>query len=248
MAARGGVVFVVGAILLLPWVSRGLARSAPARSVLAASLAMSVVVGVVAMFGRADPMEATGRLPVSPVKALTAQDFAPSGDWPAYGGTWAGQRYSSLTDITPSTVARLKVAWTFHTGDIRQPGDPVETTYELTPIKVGDKLFVCTPHDIAIALDPDSGRALWRFDPHIREAKNLQHLTCRGVSYHEAANATGACARRIFLPTAPACSRSMRTPASRAPISATAARSTCGRACPTPRRRSASTTPPRRRW
>ncbi|HLG47003.1 MAG TPA: membrane-bound PQQ-dependent dehydrogenase, glucose/quinate/shikimate family [Reyranella sp.] len=202
MAARGGVVFVVGVVLLLPWASGRLARASLARGVLAASLLASAIVGVVAMFTSADPMEVAGTLPIERVNG--AADGGGSGDWTAYGGTWAGQRYSPVSDIKPSNVASLKVAWTFHTGDTRKPSDPIETTYELTPIKVGDKLFVCTPHDIAIALDPDSGKELWRFDPHIREAKNLQHLTCRGVSYHEAANATGECAKRIFLPTADA--------------------------------------------
>ncbi|MGE5150800.1 MAG: membrane-bound PQQ-dependent dehydrogenase, glucose/quinate/shikimate family [Rhodospirillaceae bacterium] len=203
MAARGGVVFLLGVVLLLPWISGRLPRSALGRGVLAASLLASVIVGVVAMFTSADPMEATGTLPFERVTAA-AGDPSRSGDWSAYGGTSAGQRYSPLTDVTPSNVSTLKVAWTFHTGDIKRPGDPIETTYELTPIKVGDKLFICTPHDIAMALDPDSGRALWRFDPHIRKAKNLQHLTCRGVSYHAAADASGACAKRIYLPTADA--------------------------------------------
>jgi quinoprotein glucose dehydrogenase len=205
MAARGGVVFVVGLVLLLSWTSGRLPHAALARGVLAASLLASAIVGVVAMFTSADPMEAAGTLPLERVNgAAGGGGAASSGDWTAYGGTSAGQRYSPLTDIKPSNVATLKVAWTFHTGDIKRAGDPIETTYELTPLKVGDKLFACTPHDIAIALDPDSGRELWRFDPHIREAKNLQHLTCRGVSYHAAADAMGACARRIFLPTADA--------------------------------------------
>ena len=206
MAARGGVVFVIGIVLLLPWISGRLPRAALGRSVLAASLLASVIVGVVAMFTSADPMETTGRLPLERVNAAAdgGKTGARIGDWMAYGGTSAGQRYSPLADITPSNVANLKAAWTYHTGDIRRSDDPVETAYELTPLKVGDKLFVCTPHDIAIALDPDDGRELWRFDPHIREAKNLQHLTCRGVSYHETGDATGACAKRIYLPTADA--------------------------------------------
>jgi quinoprotein glucose dehydrogenase len=201
MAARGGVIFLLGIVLLL--MSGWLPRAALAQGVLAASLLASAIVGVVGMFTSADSLEATGRLPLERVNAAT-DGGARAGDWGAHGGTWAGRRYSPLTDVTPANVATLKVAWTFHTDDIKGPNDPFETTYELTPIKVGDKLFICTPHDIAIALDPDSGRELWRFDPHTREAKNLQHPACRGVSYHEVADSPEACAKRIFLPTADA--------------------------------------------
>jgi glucose dehydrogenase len=39
-------------------------------------------------------------------------------DWPAYGGTYAGQRYSPLAQITPDNVGKLKRAWMIHTGDL----------------------------------------------------------------------------------------------------------------------------------
>lgn len=47
------------------------------------------------------------------------------------------------------------------------------------------------------------------YDPKIDERPNLQHLTCRSVSYHEqeqgsASPPNGECPRRIFLPTADA--------------------------------------------
>ncbi len=211
MAARGGVVFLIGLWLLLPFVWRRLLPSVGARAALAFSLVVAAAVGLVAMSGSRQPMEVAGALPTEQINsAADGADGTRAEDWPAYGRSWWGDRYSPLADITPANVPKLKVAWTFHTGDIKKKDDPVETTYELTPIKVDGKLFVCTPHDIAIALDPDTGRELWRFDPRIHEARNLQHLTCRGVSYHEAAPgaaadaAGGACSKRIFLPTADA--------------------------------------------
>ena len=80
-----------------------------------------------------------------------------------------GQRYSPLAQITPANVGQLKVAWQFHTGDLRgRPGDPVETTYEVTPLKVGDRLFLCTPHQSVIALDATTGAQVWRYDPQIQ--------------------------------------------------------------------------------
>jgi len=150
-------------------------------------------------------MALAGRLPTDVVAAVPA-DYGgvAAGDWAAYGRSSYGDRYSPLNDITPENVAKLEIAWTFHTGDIRQPDDPLETTYELTPLKVDGKLFICTPHDLAMALDP---KEIWRFDPKIRKAPNLQHLTCRGVSYYagqQDAAAGAPCRQRIFLPTADA--------------------------------------------
>jgi quinoprotein glucose dehydrogenase len=71
----------------------------------------------------------------------------PAGDWRAYGRTPYGDRYAPLDQITTENVDRLEAAWTYHTGDTRRPSDPEETTYELTPLKVGDTLYLCTPHN-----------------------------------------------------------------------------------------------------
>ncbi len=214
LAARGDVVFLIGAWLLLLWLA-GALRVHEQRLLawryaglgLSAALIVAAAVGVAALTSSSYPMRADGQLPgekigTAPAKAAGIADA----DWPAYGRSWFGDRYSPLADITAQNVATLKPAWTYHTGDIRGPHDPLETTYELTPLKVDGKLFVCTPHDLAMALDPDTGKELWRFDPKIKEAPNLQHLTCRGVSYHEAAAgaASADCPKRIFLPTADA--------------------------------------------
>ncbi len=129
----------------------------------------------------------------------------PADDWPAYGGTAFGQRYSSLADITPESIGRLTHAWTFHTGDQRGETDPAETTFQVTPLKIGELLYLCTPHSIAIALDAASGEERWRHDPQVVVGKSSQHLTCRGLAYH--AEPPGSplegdgCAQRIFLPT-----------------------------------------------
>ncbi len=156
------------------------------------------------------PHDITGSLPAAGT-APTPQNYAgvADGDWGAYGRSNYGDRWSPLADITPDNVAKLDVAWHYHTGDLPQPGDPGETTFELTPLKIADRVYICTPHDFAIALDAETGKEIWRYDPEITVQPNLQHLTCRGVSYHSAANGgeaatNGACPERIFLPTADA--------------------------------------------
>ena len=101
----------------------------------------------------------------------------------------------------------LQVAWTFRTGDLKTPNDPGEITNEVTPIKVRDTLYLCTAHQILFALDAVTGKEKWKFDPELKPNPTFQHVTCRGVSYHEtpaaadAGNAAPAlCARRIILP------------------------------------------------
>ncbi|HEY4163885.1 MAG TPA: glucose/quinate/shikimate family membrane-bound PQQ-dependent dehydrogenase [Dongiaceae bacterium] len=175
------------------------------------SLLLAAVVGIVAMLLQHDNLAGTLTSSVQ-LAAGDSSDIAPShiaeagNDWRAYGGSEAGDRYSSLTQITPDNVGKLKVAWTYHTKDIRGPNDPIESTYELTPLKVGDSLYLCTPHDQVIALDAETGAEQWKYDPQMKEVQALQHLTCRGVSYHDsgASGAPGDCGKRIFLPTADA--------------------------------------------
>jgi quinoprotein glucose dehydrogenase len=213
LVARGDVIFVLAVLLLTPWVRRGLdgqpdAAGTPLLGSRAIPLGLSLLAAAVAgaMSLSHDPHAISGRLPAPPVSAATSLATA-TPDWIAYGHTNAGDRFSPVAQITPANVAGLRVAWTYRTGDLRGPHDPSETTFELTPLKVGNSVYICTPHDWAIALDAVSGRPLWRFDPHIREAANLQHLTCRGVSYHSGppdAASGGECPQRIFLPTADA--------------------------------------------
>ena len=133
----------------------------------------------------------------------------PDEDWRAYGRTQFGQRHSPLAQITPANVTKLKVAWTFRTGDLPGKNDPVETTFEVTPIKVRDTLYLCSQHQRLFAVDARTGKLRWSFDPVVQNNPTFQHLTCRGVSYHETApgavDTAGAavptdCLHMIFLP------------------------------------------------
>jgi quinoprotein glucose dehydrogenase len=122
-------------------------------------------------------------------------------DWLAFGRTAGGDRYSPAAQITPANVGSLQVAWRLRTGD--RPGvyrgERAAHTFETTPLKIGDILYLCTPHNVVFALDADTGRQVWRFDPKVN-TKGAALLACRGVSYFEAA-AAGDCARRIIFGT-----------------------------------------------
>ena len=83
-------------------------------------------------------------------------------DWPVTGGTPANERYSPLTQINTDNVARLRVAWVYHSGDAK-PDD--HTEIQATPIVVDGVLYATTPTLAVVALRADSGTRLWRFDP-----------------------------------------------------------------------------------
>ncbi|KAF0568848.1 Glucose dehydrogenase, PQQ-dependent [Psychrobacter nivimaris] len=108
----------------------------------------------------------------------------PDGEWSAYGRTDYGQRYSPLDKINTDNVKDLELAWQIQTGDVKGPNDVGETTYQATPLKIGNALYLCTPHNWVLALDADSGETLWKFDPQVEENLQRQHQTCRGVSYY----------------------------------------------------------------
>lgn len=208
LAARGDVIFMTGLFLLTPWVTRWLSpyagedrslprtlqldRSTPGlrigKSALAASLALFLVVSVASWFHDAHEIKASAAPPVAvPSPDDGSRGATPPDEWHAYGRTGYGQRYSPLGQITPANVAGLQVAWQYRTGDVRgREGDPEETTFQATPLKIGNRLFFCTPHQSVIALDATTGAEIWRYNPQIQGQLALQHLTCRGLSYQPA--------------------------------------------------------------
>ena len=216
LAARLDIIFPLGLWLLTPWITRGLGRDTlvtrkpPTGLLWLASLLSVIVLGIGLC---SDYHDINGSLATAVAGAAGAvspnDDKQPDEDWRDYGRTQFGQRYSPLKQITPANVKNLKVAWTFRTGDLPGKNDPVETTFEVTPIKVNDTLYLCSQHQRLFALDAKTGTLRWSYDPKVQDNPTFQHLTCRGVSYHEtvagAVNADGTpaptdCPRTIFLP------------------------------------------------
>ena len=205
LTPRLDVLFFFGVWLLLPFVYRHLilptAGAAPA---LCAVLAITVVALAWAVFN--DPQEINGALTADATTPTATSSTIPDADWPAYGRNQEGQRYSPLKQINDKNVGQLKEAWSFQTGDVKRPSDPGEITNEVTPIKIRDTLYLCTAHQQLFALDATTGKQKWKFDPRLDTDPSFQHVTCRGVSYHEATadNATpdvvSDCPRRIILP------------------------------------------------
>lgn len=130
---------------------------------------------------------------------------APDVAWPFYGGDQGGQRYSPAAQIRPDNVTALKVAWRWSTGDLASKGPAIRhSAFENTPIMAGGRIYVCSPFNEVAALDPGSGRALWRYDPKIdTSVRYPNEFNCRGLAYwrDDAAAAGAPCAERVFMNT-----------------------------------------------
>jgi quinoprotein glucose dehydrogenase len=127
-------------------------------------------------------------LPLLAFLALSAETSPPDGaDWPTYGHDKGGQRASPLKQITPANVSTLKTAWVYHmkpaadvavsTPDAAQraqegiatppPGGPPArkrsrfTGSQVTPLIISGKMFITTPYNRVVALDPVTGKEIW---------------------------------------------------------------------------------------
>ena len=112
---------------------------------------------------------------------LQAADRPAEGDWPTWGRSNAGTRFSPSRQITADNVVTLKLAWMFRTGDLPRSRWGAETT----PLKVGDSLYLCSARNQVIALDAATGAARWRFDPKVKAASIPDTAACRGVAYYQ---------------------------------------------------------------
>jgi quinoprotein glucose dehydrogenase len=88
-------------------------------------------------------------------------------DWPAYFHDPAAQRYSPLTQINTANVSKLKLAWQYGVDaksvDLNS-GSRLLTGTEAVPIMVGGVLFTPTVHHNIVALEPETGKEIWKYD------------------------------------------------------------------------------------
>jgi quinoprotein glucose dehydrogenase len=109
---------------------------------------------------------------------------AQESDWQQYGGDAGNTRYAPLAQITPANVPQLKPVWIFHTGDISTGHDGMQRSgFETTPLFLDNRLYLTTPFNRVIALDPISGKQLWSHDPKIDRTQDYgDGLINRGVA------------------------------------------------------------------
>jgi quinoprotein glucose dehydrogenase len=106
---------------------------------------------------------------------VTAATAASPTDWPEYGKDPGGMRYSTLTQITPANVNRLKVAWTYGMNPQPVPGQPRAAVGNATggrgrvpqssasPVMVDGVLYLPTPYGRVVALNADTGKQIWAY-------------------------------------------------------------------------------------
>ncbi|WP_312410892.1 membrane-bound PQQ-dependent dehydrogenase, glucose/quinate/shikimate family [Comamonas sp.] len=217
LAARIGLPAVLGMLiaLVVPYL-RGSERCAHIKGAsrgTAALLALGIVGAFIAAFQ-----------PIWTVKPGAepeiAQGYQPGDDhanWTNYGRTPDGTQFATADQITPGNVKGLQVAWTFRTGDFAFGGKENQNT----PLQIGNVLYACTPSNQVFAIEADTGKQLWTFDPKVNSGFSPTWQRCRSLAYYElpqtaesapapktpAASApvtppSGACARRIYLTTA----------------------------------------------
>ncbi|MGO8718590.1 MAG: PQQ-binding-like beta-propeller repeat protein [Acidobacteriaceae bacterium] len=101
-------------------------------------------------------------------------------EWPSYGQDPGGQRFSPLKQINPANVQQLQRAWTYQV-----PGFPESgvVAFENTPLMVDDVLYFAVPTGQAIAIDAETGKQLWVFNPLSGVSVQPNPVPNRGVAY-----------------------------------------------------------------
>lgn len=203
LAGRLGVVtglVVAAAIAFVLW--RTPPRSAWRRAtVVGVTATVVALVAVVAVHwerteeAAAASAETTGvGIGEPPAQGDTAAPARDAGrEWPAFGGTTLGRRYSTLSQINTGNVGRLREAWTFRSGDLDPGEGRVFYSSQNTPIKAGDLLYTCTSSNQVHALDPGTGEVRWHFDPQVpsRTMESLFSAACRAIAYFDDGDPAG---------------------------------------------------------
>ena len=113
----------------------------------------------------------------------------PVADWAAYGAVGGGGRYSPLTQVTAANVDDLEVAWVYHTGDYADGSTGLApSSFQNTPIVVDGTMYICTPRNRVIALDPNTGEERWAYDPGTQITSPVLALTANTLPSRPATN------------------------------------------------------------
>ncbi len=134
-----------------------------------------------------------------------ADSWAGPGTWSTFNGDLRAQKFSPETQITPGNVKSLEMAWQYHTGDVSDgSGDKPKSVWSATPLFVNDTVYLGTPFYRIMALEPDTGKVKWTFDPHaVLKALTQPELKNRGVAYWQAEDPKPgeACQKMVYIGT-----------------------------------------------
>jgi quinoprotein glucose dehydrogenase len=99
------------------------------------------------------------------ILALVAAAAYGQNDWPTFGRDMAGTRFSPLRQVTPQNVSSLQRAWTFHMNPARKENDaPGGRVWGASPLVIDGMMFLTTPYNRVVALEPETGKELWAYE------------------------------------------------------------------------------------
>jgi quinate dehydrogenase (quinone) len=102
--------------------------------------------------------------------------------WRYYGHDPGGARFSPLKQINTTNVDRLQRAWTY---ELEPSANSGIEAFESTPLMVDDVLYFSTQTSRAIAVDAETGKQLWLFDPFRGVGDEMRPVPNRGAAYWE---------------------------------------------------------------
>ena len=124
-----------------------------------------------------------------------------AGEWRAYAKDNASTKYSPLDQINRDSFKDLRIAWRWSSVDDELLN--IDTSlwtmvYEATPLMVDGVLYTSTSLSQVAAIDPKSGRTIWKYDPETYKngAPPGLGFVHRGVAYWEDGDD-----KRIFIGT-----------------------------------------------
>src|SRR5262245_11767089 len=93
-------------------------------------------------------------------------------------------QHSPLASIHRGNVSRLRIAWTYRTGEplTRLSGGGRPPAFEATPVYADGLLYIGTPCGRAIAIEAATGKQRWSFDARIDTKGNFGDFANRGVA------------------------------------------------------------------
>ena len=84
--------------------------------------------------------------------------MASDSNWAIWGGNYAGNRYSNLSQINAANAAKLRPEWTFSTGVLRG--------HEGGPLVIGETMYVHTPFPNKVfAINLNDQSVIWQYEP-----------------------------------------------------------------------------------
>ncbi len=89
-------------------------------------------------------------------------DSVANGEWLTWGGDAGFQRYSPLDQINADNVKTLEVAWRWNALPFK---DRPDANLKATPLYIDGVLYAPSGVNQAVALDPETGAEIWRFNP-----------------------------------------------------------------------------------